>query len=103
MSVVVSVDRSLIQFLLSDPNGPIGRQIRAFSFRVRNTARQICPVDTGVLRDSIEVTPGLMQARRRITYNVGTRVYYAGFVHNGTVKMPARPFLTQALAMERHP
>lgn len=51
-------------------------------------AKQTTPVDTGRLRTSIGYRMGNMEA------SVGTHnVKYATFVHEGTSKMRARPFL----------
>lgn len=56
-------------------------------------------VDTGKLYDSIESTVN-KESQNLITANVGTRVDYAPFVHDGTVKLEARPFITDTLTDE---
>jgi len=54
------------------------------------------PVDTGRLFDSIEA--GAVQGSQNlVTVTVGTQVPYGGFVHDGTYKMAARPFIRDAL------
>ena len=66
---------------------------------VVETAKELCPVDTGNLRDSIE---GSISAGGHYgIVKVPTKEAYYGFmVHFGTEKMAGRPFLYQA--SERH-
>jgi len=72
------------------------------------SARIFCPVKTGALRDSIRLEkrgehlvalvaggPGF------INPETGREVDYAVYVHEGTSRMPARPFLTQAIQREK--
>jgi HK97 gp10 family phage protein len=101
VTVRVVVNRGAIDHLLSDPDGPIGVKVRSFSIRVRNRAKTLCPVATGLLRDSIHEQRGEVVKRRVISYTVGSNVRYARFVHDGTRYMQGRPFLTTALHMER--
>lgn len=54
-------------------------------------AKELCPVDTGALRDSIYVQHGFLSAQ------VGTDLEYAPCVEFGTYKMAAQPFLVPAL------
>lgn len=64
--------------------------------RVQNRARQLAPVDTGRLRSSI-TSSGLQRDSRGAYVEVGTNVFYAGFVEFGTRRMPAQPYLRPAL------
>ena len=76
--------------------------------KVVHRARELCPVKTGALRDSIRVerlgltrvklVAGGYEYRNPVT---GLPVNYAIYVHEGTSKMPARPFLKVALAVEK--
>lgn len=52
-------------------------------------------VDTGALFDSIQAE---VQAASQNAYTVsaGSNLHYAKYVHNGTTKMRARPFITSA-------
>lgn len=71
--------------------------------QIASIARQLCPVDTGRLRDSIAVEtysghrPGFGVAKRVV---VGAKneqgVEYGPFVEFGTVNMAAQPFLMPA-------
>jgi len=71
-------------------------------------AQSFCPVDTGALLGSIRweirgpyeaalVAGGLNYVNPR----TGRPVDYARYVHDGTSRMPARPFLLQAVLQER--
>jgi hypothetical protein len=71
-------------------------------------ARSFCPVDTGALSASVrnEVRghyEAALVAGGAQYINLGTMrpVDYAGVVHEGTSRMPARPFLLQAVLQER--
>lgn len=55
------------------------------------TARELAPVDTGALRDSIEATHEGSGA-----YDVGPSVSYAPFVEFGTSVMGPQPFMGPA-------
>jgi len=71
-------------------------------------ARAFCPVRTGALRDSIRVErPSSLSAKLvaggggRVNPLTGREVDYARHVHDGTSRMPGRPFLLQAVMAER--
>jgi len=72
------------------------RDLTVLGLRVQNRARELCPVDTGRLRSSIQ-TSGLQRDGRGAYIKVGTNVFYAGFVEFGTSRMPAQPYLRPAL------
>jgi HK97 gp10 family phage protein len=65
-------------------------------FRVQNGARARCPVDTGRLRASI-ISSGLRHDGGGAYVEVGTNVFYGGFVEFGTRRNPAQPYLRPAL------
>ena len=58
--------------------------------QVQGIAKRLCPVDTGNLRNSIEVTAVPDGAE------VGTSVEYAPYVEMGTSKQTAQPYLRPA-------
>ena len=62
---------------------------------VYDAAKGRVPVDTGALRDSIEMSYGLNEGE------VSTRLYYAPYVEYGTANMSAQPFLQPALDENR--
>lgn len=59
---------------------------------VKARARDLVPVRTGRLRDSIEI-----ERERRAVYAVRAGAPYAGFVEFGTSRMDARPFMRPAV------
>jgi HK97 gp10 family phage protein len=69
-----------------------------FGLGVQNRARELCPVDTGRLRSSIQSVAGT--DRDGPFVEVGTNVNYAMPVEFGTSKAKAQPFLRPALAEE---
>jgi HK97 gp10 family phage protein len=81
------------------------RAVHSAALTCQKVAKQNCPVGTpestgikgyhgGRLRQSIHVTRTAFDAGRiYVEYTVGTNVFYAIFVHEGTVKMQGRPFL----------
>lgn len=66
------------------------------AIEIQNRARQLCPVDTGRLRNSIHFEEG--QDAEGYYIDVGTNVEYAAFVEYGTSKMRAQPYLRPAFA-----
>lgn len=54
-------------------------------------AKRLCPVDTGLLRNSIS------HAADDNTAYIGTNVEYAPYVELGTVKMKEQPYLKPAV------
>jgi len=64
-----------------------------------DAAKIHCPVKTGRLRNSIDFNVSIFG--NKMISEIGTDVYYAGYVHFGTSKMPARPFLQLALTENR--
>lgn len=69
----------------------ISKALEASALVVEGAAKNLTPVDTGNLRNSI--THEMEKAEAR----VGTNVEYAPFVELGTVKMAAQPYLNPAL------
>jgi hypothetical protein len=82
----------------------LNRQIRGASRNELNEAAQdvvnrakiLCPVDTGRLRASIRIESRRTLALRSI-FTVGSDVYYAPFVNDGTRPHEIRPRRAQAL------
>lgn len=98
--MTVKANLFYINKLLSDPKGPVGKQLRKTGIRVHNKAKRYCPVDTGRLRSSIRSTQPFEEVHRRLVVRVGTNVDYAAYVELGTRYMSARPFLRRALNEE---
>lgn len=68
-----------------------------------NPSADGAPFDTGRLRSSIngKVETDTIERGNSIRGLVGTNVEYAQFVHDGTSKMQARPFLFDAIVQEQ--
>jgi hypothetical protein len=80
--VVQHLNQQALSELLESPTGGVGRELFRRGVRVQARARQLCPVDTGRLRASINVE--MTRNRNRLACRVGTNVKYARFVHYGT-------------------
>ena len=68
----------------------VQRELKDTASDIEKGAKSITPVDTGRLKASITADVRGLEA------NIGTDVEYARFVHDGTYKMEARPFLFSA-------
>lgn len=64
------------------------------ALEVEATAKELVPVRTGALRDSIQVFP---TSDPNIQY-IGSDLPYALAIELGTVKMPPQPYLRTALS-----
>ena len=71
----------------------IARALEAVGMEAESDAANLCPVDTGRLRNSITHA---IDGGEPAVY-IGTNVEYASYVHNGTSKQKAQPFLTDAV------
>jgi len=72
------------------------------------SAKAFCPVDTAALMSSIRAEvrgPHEMALKAGgggfVNPRTGREVDYARYVHDGTSRMPARPFLLQTVLLER--
>ena len=70
--------------------GAIQRALERIGMQAEGYAKDLCPVDTGHLRNSITHTTDDKAAY------IGTNVEYGKYVELGTVKMAAQPFLGPA-------
>lgn len=68
------------------------RALERIGLQAEGYAKDLCPVDTGNLRNSITHTSDGNAAY------IGTNVTYGKYVELGTVKMAAQPFLRPAAA-----
>ena len=68
---------------------------------ITRDARFACPVDTGNLANSIQMSGPVKTGTYSAEGSVGTNVYYGPFVELGTRRMAARPFLGPALEKAR--
>lgn len=72
------------------------QRMRSLTRRIANQARQDVPVKTGNLGRSIREDPIKTVGPFRVEGGVTATAPYAVFVHNGTSRMKARPFLLNA-------
>lgn len=70
----------------------MARALEAIGIQAEGYAKDLCPVDTGRLRNSITHA---IEADEKAAY-IGTNVEYAPYVELGTSKHKAQPFLTPA-------
>jgi HK97 gp10 family phage protein len=89
MDIKATIDMNF-KFKDFDIDNIVERELTDAASDIEKNAKAITPVDTGRLRASITADVKGLEA------NIGTDVEYAGFVHDGTYKMPARPFLFSA-------
>jgi HK97 gp10 family phage protein len=69
--------------------------VKKTAFRIEAKAKQDCPVDTGVLRNSIQT-----HVDNPVKATVGTPLDYAPYVHDGTRHIKGKAFLTEAADTE---
>ena len=67
------------------------RALRAYLERAQSIARDTSPYDTGNLRRSVDFK------QADLGFEFFTATGYGAFVELGTARMPARPFMRQAL------
>ena len=70
----------------------IAQALEAIGLTAEAHAKELCPVDTGRLRNSIS------HARDDISAYIGTNVEYAPYVELGTSRQKAQPYLRPAAA-----
>ncbi len=75
----------------------LSRAIKKSAFKIEGTSKRLTPVDTGRLRASHRTKFGV----RQLSAMVSTNVDYAIFVHEGTSRVEARPFLSDAVEVEQ--
>ena len=89
MNINVTIDSNL-NLNAAELENAIQEELKDSAYQIEKQGKANCPVDTGRLRNSIKADVDGLEA------NIGTDVYYAPFVHDGTYKMEARPFLESA-------
>lgn len=94
MNISVSVNGSIndILSLAEQITGRLPEALAGGAEAVADSARGMCPVDTGTLKDSIGVSASESSAE------VYAGADYAVYVEFGTYKSPAQPFLVPALS-----
>lgn len=97
-SVRWEVVENRIPELIVSVNAAARAAVKRTADDIANTARQLVPVDTGALQDSIESSSISIGYEAEVT--VGED--YAGFVEFGTRKMAAQPYLGPAIDAHEH-
>ena len=93
MKLKSTIDVSL-NFKDLDVENAVQRELKDTASEIEKQAKANAPVLTGNLRNSITSDVKGLEA------NIGTDCEYAGYVHDGTYRMPARPFLDSAAEKE---
>ena len=72
-------------------SGALQSTIEKFAFSIERASKQVTPVKTGLLRGSIlaEIKP--------LWAMISPHTNYAAFIHEGTSRIQARPFMTWGL------
>lgn len=89
MNIDVKLDSNL-NLDATELEKAIQEELEDSAYQIEKQAKANCPVDTGYLRNSIKADVDNLEA------NIGTKCSYASYVHDGTYKMEARPFLESA-------
>ena len=89
MDINVTIDSNL-DLVATELENAIQEELKKSAYEIEKKAKANCPVLTGYLRDSIKADVDNLEA------NIGTKCSYASYVHDGTYKMEARPFLESA-------
>lgn len=79
--------------VLRELSAKVERALTAIGMTCESHAKDICPVDTGRLRNSIT---NAVEMGEQAVY-IGTNVEYAGYVELGTSRMKPRPYLKPAV------
>ena len=79
--------------VLSAVNRQIEVALTGIGMQCETYAKQLCPVDTGRLRNSLTHEPN--SQLKNVT--IGTTVEYAPFVEQGTSRQKAQPYLRPAV------
>lgn len=90
MNVSITYDNGLAE-IAQRIEGSLGEIIAAGAEAVSQSAKSMCPVDTGALRDSISVSAEGNRAE------ISANTDYAAYVEFGTSKMAPQPYLVPSL------
>jgi hypothetical protein len=101
----VKLDSAALNALLRSPQGAVAQDLLRRGNRVRNRAKDnlrgagasgLEAFQFGTLTNSI--TDEFLLVKNLPTVRVGTNLYYALWIHEGTRRMKARPYLREALS-----
>jgi HK97 gp10 family phage protein len=98
VSVTIHIKSNRFPEIAKQFHNEASQVVRKTTFDVEAGAKRLAPVDTGLLRNSIQ---SLLEGD--LTGVVFTNVEYSVYLEYGTRRMSARPFMTPALEAERQP
>jgi HK97 gp10 family phage protein len=98
MSVTIHIKSNRFAEIAKQFHNEASQVVRKTTLDVEAGAKRLAPVDTGLLRNSIQ---SVMEGD--LTGVVFTNVEYSVYLEYGTRKMSARPFMTPALESARQP
>jgi hypothetical protein len=79
----VELNRTAIERMFNDPDGPVARELIKVGLRVVRVAKRMCPVDNGPLRASIGIDRVKRDARG-LYISIGSDKEYAAAVEFGS-------------------
>lgn len=83
------------ELILSSASAAVGEACQ----EICQTARTLCPVDSGELRQSLSASSG--DGENGLSAAVSAGAFYAGMVELGTWKQHAQPYLEPAFAQTK--
>ena len=92
MALEIRTDNT--ELVVDEINEAVLRALELIGMAAEGYAKDLCPVDTGNLRNSIT---HVVDESNGAVY-IGTNVEYAPYVELGTIKMAAQPYLKPAAA-----
>lgn len=98
IAVVITYNR--LNDLASELHAEASRVVRKTARDIEEGAKSIVPVDTGNLKNSIQVKEQ-DDLNATIGIHEGSHVEYAAYVEYGTHRMAAQPYLTPAAERAR--
>src|SRR5688500_16800518 len=86
----MAVSKNDLPRIASRINKALSNLVRKHAFQIEAKSKLLAPVDTGLLRNSVQTTVNGLKA------TVGTNVEYAPYQEFGTRHQKGKPFLTPA-------
>lgn len=99
MSFNLKVIKNLVPQIPKQMRGKVADILNRAALGTEGDAKQLAPVDTGFLRNSIQANPSATAGRLKSETNVAAE--YGINVELGTVKMAAQPYLSPAFETNR--
>jgi len=97
----VTLEMDKLRWLRKNAKGKVARAVEASAERVNQGARRYCPVDTGLLKSTIDKLR-VGELTWIVTYAIDQpEAFYGAFQEQGTRYAAAQPFLQPALEDER--